>query len=220
VRTVLFDLTPNEVQGPLWDFQHTRLHKQEDMLKFVKSINEVADPKLSEHQINRLFELTWPGFVDALDTIRVKQAEQEAETGVAPRKPGELLGEVLERVRTIDRDQLLMSSQVGRVMRRIEDVGDIVGVRPEARFVAHPEMGTGEIIEIGPKEAVVSFDDGRLLRVEFPALDQFGRFDSISAARKYHQLHSLSDDDEGQRANETSDGPTDSDTIDDKDSEQ
>ncbi|MGJ6125677.1 hypothetical protein QN239_24200 [Mycolicibacterium sp. Y3] len=184
VRTLLFDLQPRDITGPLWDFQHTNINDRDDMFKFVKSVNEVSDPKLSEHQISRLFDGFWPELVAELDKIRQRQQKLEVGLNSDQRNPSELLGEVIERVRAMELHQRTLGGRVTRILDRTNQLAEGVGVKPEPRYIANADFGIGEILSVGPNEATVVFGiGGGGLRLSHEKLATFARFETRREAR-------------------------------------
>jgi hypothetical protein len=161
VRTLLFDLKPRDIKGPLWDFQHTDISDREDMLKFVKSVNEVCTPKLTERQLNTLFEKSWPDLVSELDGIRAAQTVEVASDAL-PRSTGtEVMVEVLDRVRSMERNQYQLTGVVRTLRDRIGAVAASVGVNDHpltGQFIAFPDMGVGRIVTFGEQWVEVAFD--------------------------------------------------------------
>lgn len=94
----LFALEPADVQGPLAQFQSTRTTR-EDVRKLLTTINKNTELQLSESQIDRLFTVLWPDFEEKLRLIESSVSAQVSRSRPVP----ELLGEVLERVRSIER---------------------------------------------------------------------------------------------------------------------
>ena len=94
----LFALEPADLQGPLAQFQSTRSTK-EDVRKLLTTINKNTEHQLAEPQIDRLFSVLWPEFEEKLLSIESSVPDQASRSRPVP----ELLGEVLERVRSIER---------------------------------------------------------------------------------------------------------------------
>ena len=107
VRTVLLDLTPADVEGPLSDFQHTELNKKEDVRKFLYSVNERCERPLEKAIVDRVFDTNWPALEETLTRIRgdltSEPGQEDDEDDVPTRSSKRMLGEVLERVRGIER---------------------------------------------------------------------------------------------------------------------
>jgi hypothetical protein len=161
VRTLLFDLEPHDVAGPLWDFQHTVLNDEEDMLRFVNSVNEVCTAPLSDRQINKLFASFWPELADQLNEIREHEADDATNKGPV-RNQDELIAETLDRVRSMERNQYQLTSVARNLRDRLAAVAASVGVNDHpltGQFIAFPNLGVGRIVTFGEQWAEVAFDD-------------------------------------------------------------
>lgn len=98
VTPFLFDLEPSELKGPMAQFQATRAI-QDDVLKFLITVNKNTESSLGEQQLNKMFTKFWPDLEETLKTI----GQDDPIAVVKPRPVPELLSEVLERVRSIER---------------------------------------------------------------------------------------------------------------------
>lgn len=98
VRTLLIDLAPSDVSGPLGDFQHTLLRDRDDMLKFVESVNAACATPLDADRLRRSFDRLWPGFDDQVVAAVAATPPAEAARGLP-----EIVSEILERVRALER---------------------------------------------------------------------------------------------------------------------
>lgn len=166
VRTVLFDLKPSDVVGPLSDFQHTNLNDRDDVLKLVKSINESSDQKISDKQLSIYFEKFWPDLVESLDKIRESQKRRPVGAdGATHRDPQQLMEEVLERVRAIDSGQRMFSTRMARLSKQIDLLIDTLGVPSPPpnirRFVAIPPLGIGRLASVSDDFLVLDLPGGR-----------------------------------------------------------
>lgn len=101
IYTLLVDLKPEDIKDPLAQFNHTRPIKN-DMFKLLSSINSSLDSRrLKESVLGSVFETYWPQF-----ETNFKQIIDETEAGTipeAPRKPDDVLSEILNSVRGIDK---------------------------------------------------------------------------------------------------------------------
>jgi hypothetical protein len=98
VCPLLLGVEPADLQGPLAQFQATRATR-EDVRKLLDTINKNSESSLAEPQIEQLFSFLWPGFEEKLVSIEASAVDQVSR----PRPVPELLSEVLERVRSIER---------------------------------------------------------------------------------------------------------------------
>jgi hypothetical protein len=116
VCPLLIGLQPTDVQGPLAQFQAARATK-DDFLKLLKTLNAaMGDSGLGGEHLDKVFKVLWP-------ELEVKLTDLPPETGKRPQRPErELLEEILERVRNLDRPaetiDLDFSAEVDRVVRR------------------------------------------------------------------------------------------------------
>lgn len=92
VCTLLFNMEPAEVKGPLTAFQATRF-AQEDFKRLVSTINATAgDAKLEPSVLDSVFEMWWPKLESEVTAILSSHEEVAAER----RSDRDILEEVLE----------------------------------------------------------------------------------------------------------------------------
>jgi hypothetical protein len=93
-------LSPENIEGPLSHFQHTKVEK-EDFRKLVSSVNSsLKTSKLSDELLSKNFEVWWPHLLEKIEAV-YKDSDV---TTVAEREPKELLSEILELSRYIARN--------------------------------------------------------------------------------------------------------------------
>lgn len=98
VCPVLLDIEPTEIKGPLAQFQATRVTK-DDVRKLLGTLNKRLDTPLADPQIDRLHSVLWNDF-----ETKIKAIPKPPTPGSSPhRSQVDLLSEVLERVRGIER---------------------------------------------------------------------------------------------------------------------
>jgi hypothetical protein len=96
VCTLLFDLEPAEVKGPLTSFQATRFAK-DDFKKLVVTINSAAgDARLDSAVLDTVFEMWWPKLEEQVVTI-LKSHDKGAKK--EKRSDRDILEELLELTR-------------------------------------------------------------------------------------------------------------------------
>ncbi|OKH78348.1 hypothetical protein EB73_38805 [Mycobacterium sp. SWH-M3] len=191
VRTVLFDLKPSDVVGPLSDFQHTDLNDRDDVLKLVRSINETAEQHLSERQLTTYFDKFWGDLVTELGKIReAKSTLPVGDDGAPPRRSDQVLEEVLERVRAIERSQRdLVMAYHTMDERYLRSMHYLMGPPPPSfvgSFVVDAEHGVGEILSEGPTDFTIRF--GRIKQTVRMPQDMFPSnkiFKTLAEAQKY-----------------------------------
>lgn len=104
VCTLLFDLEPSDVSGPLTTFQATKFEK-DDFKKLIASINDSGgDYKLQKEVFEQVFEMWWPRLEEA-----IKKALETGKTEKTRniRSERELIEETLDLVRGISRTTML-----------------------------------------------------------------------------------------------------------------
>lgn len=98
VCPLLLGLEPTDLTGPLTQFQATRATK-EDMRRLLSTVNKRLEQPLSDRQIDTAHDYLWPELSEKLSQILARPSPAT----VAARQPSDLLVEVLERVRKIER---------------------------------------------------------------------------------------------------------------------
>jgi hypothetical protein len=98
VCPVLVGIEPSEVKGPLAQFQATRATK-EDIRALLGTINKRLEAPLADVQIDKLHNLLWPDL-----EAKIADLIKEIPKASSPhRSSADLLTEVLERVRSLER---------------------------------------------------------------------------------------------------------------------
>jgi len=71
VCTLLYNLKPAEIEGPLLQFQATQVTHRNDMYKLLHSLNEALpdDQKREKDQVDRSFNRWWPDLKREIDTV-------------------------------------------------------------------------------------------------------------------------------------------------------
>lgn len=108
VWTFLLGIKHADVAPPLAKFQHTAARKS-DVWKLVKTINnrlrDAGAPPWQEANLRELFDIRWPSLDQRL--VAALNSTGDADGDSVPRAPvrgsEEVLGEVLERLRSLDR---------------------------------------------------------------------------------------------------------------------
>jgi len=97
VCTVLFNLEPTDVTGPLTLFQHTQFTSKDDFKRLIETINDAeTESKLEEAVLSDVFEMWWP----KLEGQVGKVLAEHRDTGKGEeRSDRELLEEILELTR-------------------------------------------------------------------------------------------------------------------------
>ncbi len=96
VCTLLFDIEPADVKGPLTSFQSTRFQR-DDFKRLITTINNSAEEsKLDAAVLENVFEMWWPRLEEKINNILGSGVEQEKEDRRSER---DMLEEVLELTR-------------------------------------------------------------------------------------------------------------------------
>lgn len=98
VCPVLLDIEPSDIKGPLAQFQATRLTK-EDVRKLLGTLNRRLEVQLGDAQIDKIHDVLWVEFEKKIKAIQ----KPKVEAATVSRSQLDLLSEVLERVRGIER---------------------------------------------------------------------------------------------------------------------
>jgi len=102
VRTLLVDIVPSDVTGPLSEFQHTIAASKEDVWDMIEDINANCDRELSKDVLRPTFDREWPDFEAKIAEVVQLIATSGGEKSPKRETP-ELLAEILDRVRAIER---------------------------------------------------------------------------------------------------------------------
>jgi hypothetical protein len=98
VCTILFDLNPTDLKGPLTLFQGTKINK-EDFKKLISTINNAAgESKLESQTLDAVFEKWWP---ELEAKIKEVQNSRKDEPKKESRGDRDILDEILELVRIL-----------------------------------------------------------------------------------------------------------------------
>lgn len=104
VGTFLLDNEPSDITGPLSDFQHTVL-KKDDVRKLIFDINDqlilVHEKPVEKSRLNKTFDKYWKEFEEPALEIK-SEKEEGAEIKRAKRSSDDILYEILDRIRRID----------------------------------------------------------------------------------------------------------------------
>jgi hypothetical protein len=135
VRPLLIDLTPTDFKGPISSFQATSAADKAGVFKMLKEINDRCDRKLADAILQQTFEREWPDFETKLGAV-IELEKASGEDRPPGRGTPEIVAEILERVRVIERETLDQRFQIGSLASEI--MGD---ARPgRYLFVGDPEQ--------------------------------------------------------------------------------
>jgi hypothetical protein len=129
VRPVLLDIRPVDVTGPLAQFQATSLTVREDVAKLIDSLNAGTDKPVEKGLLHKAFDRAWPEFDEAVNRLARTPADGRAEP---PRRPEEKIDEILDLVRTLQRQLPAVPSgedvEVGDVVVDLSGIDSALGV--------------------------------------------------------------------------------------------
>jgi hypothetical protein len=125
VFTVLLDIQPTEITGPLATFQHTSLSSPADVMELLRSINKQTDAPVPEAHIQQLFDVLWPQLQSEIAAIERPQ-------GALPeqRSSEDLLSELIERTRGLERQMQTVDTRVAGLRRHLLDMVPAPMLRP------------------------------------------------------------------------------------------
>ena len=102
VCPILIDLTISELETPLSQLNCTLPHR-DDMLELIKDINKFSQKaSLDVSRVEKAFEKWWPDFEKNFEKILTSQKPQE---GLAKRETSEVLEEILQVVRSLQKTE-------------------------------------------------------------------------------------------------------------------
>jgi len=124
VCTLLFDIEPADVKGPLTSFQSTRFQR-DDFKRLITTINNSAeDAKLESGVLENVFDMWWPKLEEKVKNILSSNVEQEKEDRRSER---DMLEEVLELTR-MNAARLTRSPRISEraIMELVEILDEIM----------------------------------------------------------------------------------------------
>lgn len=133
VCTFLIDLETKDIRDPLAQFNHT-LPNPDSMWKLISTLNgSLPEPnRLDVAILKGVFETYWPQFKEKFDAILNTYPET---TVVEPRKQEDILSEILESTRGLERR-----------MRAIENAGEDSNFFSRAyQRAANPDIAVGDM---------------------------------------------------------------------------
>lgn len=137
VATILLDLRPSDLEGPLAAFQATAFTHAQDMLRLLREVALAADPAMNPRSIDVLSSDAWPTLLASWQPDRTRNS--------APvRTQEEMLAEIVERVRAIESNQSSRSEA------------------PDARSHERARHQEAEAIAVRVRDRVDRWSDGRI----------------------------------------------------------
>ena len=166
VCPLLLGLEPADVQGPLAQFQLTRTTK-DDVRKLLGMVNGRLEAPLSDSQLDAVYNAFWPDLEKRLLEISV----QGTPTPGAKRQKEDILAEVLERVRGIER-RLDTKAELG--------APDELAGNP----LVNPSRPLGDYSEMGALNSLMGLARQRQAQPPTPAPSRAPLGSLASAARR------------------------------------
>jgi len=102
VVPLLVDLNPNDLTGPITQFQAVRASSSEDAFKMIRALAQVSAPHISEHRLKRLFDTFWPEFESKV--VLLQQPADGSGEDHQVRTDRDLLEEVVTLTRRTERE--------------------------------------------------------------------------------------------------------------------
>ena len=101
VCTLLLDLKPTDIKGPLAQFQATIAKSQDDMKKLINIINKsLGDKRIKDNIVNEAFDIWWERYLQKVNTI-IPMKSNSSEERVRTNK--DLLEEILLSIRELNK---------------------------------------------------------------------------------------------------------------------
>lgn len=126
--TLLIDLNPTDIKGPLAQFNHTLCNK-DGLRKLLNELNKSLKQPLEETQFDSLFEALWPSLSPSIEKVLAQKPSSAKPKN--ERRPEDMLAEILERIRTIENQTAARPSQAltGRRLQEVLNVmrNDVMG---------------------------------------------------------------------------------------------
>lgn len=123
VSPLLLDVAKTEVTGPLADLQLTAASDKEDVRQLLADINKLASSPLPDDLLQITFEREWEAFESKLSDV-VKMGSKHAKPSV--RRPDEILAELLDRVRTMERSGEDQAFLIRRIAQTVVGADELV----------------------------------------------------------------------------------------------
>ncbi|HEL3157363.1 TPA: toll/interleukin-1 receptor domain-containing protein [Stenotrophomonas maltophilia] len=134
VCTLLFDVEPSDVKGPLTSFQATRFEKA-DFKKLMVSINANSDGSgLTQEVFDEAFEMWWPKLESKVAAVIKNSAEASAKTKRRPDR--EILDELLELARLNSSRQAKSSEPRKATLELIDAIEFMLSTVEEDGFIS------------------------------------------------------------------------------------
>jgi hypothetical protein len=203
VVPLLIDLKPGDVTMPLGSFQGRPL-SEDGVLRLVRDMNAVREQPLPAQQIDQLFTGMWPSLEKQVAAARIATPQEESGQGF--RRPEDVMAELIETVRRIERRIDTTAAEAGRIAEDrlsvnfvdlrgfAEDLTDAVGQLTEYQQALAEERSDRTEFESLVTRFQRLLDHARQAGLPFPhrdfdkALEKWHRYYNRSAAED-HMSH-------------------------------
>jgi hypothetical protein len=157
VSGLMLDVAVSDISGPLQQFQHTGLRKDE-LLKLIKSINEAMTEPVGDDVLVPNFEAHWP-FIEGV----IQDARNALKSGSVPppkrRDLHEVLEEILTSIRELQRQGVINSNALDVTTIMLDKLNSANLITP-ARAIAGGYGSGGYGIGPGYGSGALSSVDG------------------------------------------------------------
>ena len=141
VCTFLIDLQPSDIKDPLAQFNHTR-PVMEEVRGLVRTLNSILENQsLPDKILDQVFETYWPQFQREFKSIIENTPEQN---NVEVRTENEILAEILDKTRSMDRRLSYVESENTRKHLKQE----VNGVNKKNRLLLSRSVAENKVREL------------------------------------------------------------------------
>lgn len=182
VSTLLIDLQPSEISGPLATFQATSIINKDDFIKLVKSINRVSEHPIEDARLENSFNAMWDTVNKSIQGVLSKNisGESKKDKTLKNQEP-QVLEELVQLVRSQNvllnnPEMLLPPAYLKAVNSATIDKGEVsqflLGVYPDLTRIINESMSyeTGKLVANDILQFIRNYDLGRKVYSEYRKL--------------------------------------------------
>lgn len=165
-------LKPTDIRGPLSQFQH-RTFSKDEFSSLVQDVNSKLEKPLEEQQLNLILDKWWPDidgeYQSALKTVPSENQRQ-------PRHQLDILEELLERVRIIEKNQVSPNAEKVyhlKIKGHQEQIIGFMKLLRSAEFGGYPTV----FQQYGPQSAAVNIESEE--PVDLMKLHEFAKAEGV-----------------------------------------
>jgi hypothetical protein len=129
VVPLCIDLPLSDLTGPLVAFQG-RLLDETGLKRLIHDLNDTAEKKISSEQLDRVFNAMWPELKAAID----QAIEGAWPTQEPQRSTGEMLAELIDTVRSLERDGVDGNLRLSRILGTVDLLLERDHMRPKDKW--------------------------------------------------------------------------------------